>query len=163
MTKEEYNKAVKDYSGRVFRFALKYLKDEENAHDIVQDAFEKLWNNREKVDFEKSRSWLFTTAHNASINFLRKNNRISSLEGEEEWIPMIKDQVKNYEMKEILDLCLEKLSAIQKTIILLRDIEGYSYEDIGEVTDLNESQVKVYLFRARKKIKDFIKDIKLIT
>ena len=164
MTKEDYNKAVRELSGRVFRFAIKYLKNEDDAHDIVQDAFEKLWKNREKVEYEKARSWLFTTSHNAMVNFLRKGKRITSMEtGSESWEPASADEARSYEMKEILDMCLERLPEQQRTIILLRDIEGYSYHDIGEILELSESQVKVYLFRARKKIKDYIKDIRLLS
>ena len=164
LTKEEYNIAVRELSGRVFRFAIKYLKNEEDAHDIVQDSFEKLWNNRDKVEPEKARSWLFTTAHNASINLLRKNNRSRTMDTEEtSWEPTSRDEARKYEMKEILDLCLEHLPDIQRSIILLRDIEGYSYQDIGEILELSESQVKVYLFRARKKIKDYVKDIRLLS
>jgi RNA polymerase sigma-70 factor (ECF subfamily) len=67
-----------------------------------------------------------------------------------------------FELKEIIDLAMEKLTALQKSIILLRDLEGYNYKEIGEMLDLNEPQVKVYLFRARKKIKDQIKDLSIL-
>lgn len=163
MTKEEYNICVKELSDRVYRFALKMMKREEEAHDVVQDAFEKLWNHREKVLPEKARSWLFTTAHNAMINTIKRNKRVESMEDHEAWEPMSRDEARKYELKEILDMCLERLPETQKSIILLRDIEGYSYSDIGEILNLSESQVKVYLFRARKKIKDYIKDIRLLS
>ena len=67
-----------------------------------------------------------------------------------------------FELKEIIDLAMEKLTDLQKSIILLRDLEGYNYKEIGEMLDLNEPQVKVYLFRARKKIKDQIKDLSIL-
>ena len=57
---------------------------------------------------------------------------------------------------------MEKLTNLQKSIILLRDLEGYNYKEIGIMLNLNESQVKVYLFRARKKIKDQIKDLSIL-
>ena len=62
-------------------------------------------------------------------------------------------------MKEILEKSLDTLPPIQKTIILLRDLEGYNYKEIGEILSLTEAQVKVYLFRARQKIKDLLRHL----
>lgn len=72
-------------------------------------------------------------------------------------------EVKNrFELQEIIDLAMEKLTETQKSILLLRDLEGYNYKEIGDMLELNESQVKVYLFRARKKIKDQLKDLSFL-
>jgi len=60
------------------------------------------------------------------------------------------------DLKEILKVALEKLPEIQKSVIMLRDYEGYSYQEIGEITQLNESQVKVYIFRARKTLRNYL-------
>ncbi len=65
----------------------------------------------------------------------------------------------SFELKEIINKYINTLPELQKSILLLRDLEGYSYEEIGKMLKLNESQVKVYLFRARQKMKDQIKDI----
>ncbi|MFN5219020.1 MAG: RNA polymerase sigma factor, partial [Sphingomonadales bacterium] len=59
-------------------------------------------------------------------------------------------------LKEILAKALETLPDIQRTVILLRDYEGYSYDEIGSITGLNESQVKVYIFRARQTLKSYL-------
>ncbi|MFN3343931.1 MAG: RNA polymerase sigma factor, partial [Flavobacteriales bacterium] len=60
------------------------------------------------------------------------------------------------DLKEILNEALQKLPEIQRSVVMLRDYEGYNYEEIGEITNLNESQVKVYIFRARKFLKEYI-------
>lgn len=159
MTKEEYNRAVNDLSHRLFGFVFKLTKDEEDANDLVQDAFMKLWSNRKKVEFKKAKSWLFTTAHNAFINFIKKSNRQVRMD---EGVDVSFESKNRFELKEIIDLAMEKLTDLQKSIILLRDLEGYNYKEIGEMLDLNEPQVKVYLFRARKKIKDQIKDLSIL-
>lgn len=162
MNRHEYNITVKDYSGRLFGFALKYLQNSEDASDIVQDVFEKLWKNRKKVEPEKVKSWLFTCAHNAMINFMKKKSRITysddmsqSEEGQE-------SHSKSYEMKEVIEKVLSQLPPVQKSIILLRDLEGYNYKEIGEILELSEAQVKVYLFRARNKIKKQLKDLTIL-
>ena len=66
------------------------------------------------------------------------------------------------DLKEVLDAALERLPEIQKSVILLRDYEGYSYEEIGEITDLNESQVKVYIYRARIFLKNYIGELESV-
>lgn len=162
MNRREYNIAVKEYSGRLFGFSLKYLQNSEDASDIVQDVFEKLWKNRKKVEPAKVKSWLFTCAHNAMINFMKKKSRMtysddmSQSEGSQE------SHSKSYEMKEVIEKVLSQLPPVQKSIILLRDLEGYNYKEIGEILELSEAQVKVYLFRARNKIKKQLKDLTIL-
>lgn len=67
-----------------------------------------------------------------------------------------------FETKEVIEKCLAILPPVQKSIILLRDLEGYNYKEIGEILTLSESQVKVYLFRARKKLKKHLKDLTVL-
>ena len=161
MNRKEYNIAVNNYSGRLYGYCLKYLQSKADADDIVQDVFEKLWNNRKKVDFEKSKSWLFTTAHNTMLNFIKRKNRISyvnKIESDEKQAC----QIHQIELVEIVENALAILPPTQKSIILLRDLEGYNYKEIGDILDLSESQVKVYLFRARNKIKKQLKNLNVL-
>lgn len=152
---------MKDYSGRLYGFALKYLKNKEDADDIVQDAFEKLWKNRKKVEFQKAKSWLFTCAHNALINMIKKNSRMTYQETTVSNHTVV-SHAHEFEMKEVVANCMAILPPVQKSIILLRDLEGYNYKEIGEILSLSESQVKVYLFRARKKLKKHLKDLTVL-
>ena len=161
MTRKEYNIAVKKYSGRLYGYALKYLKNTEDANDIVQDVFEKLWKNRKKIVTEKAKSWLFTCAHNALINLIKKNSRITYQANTVSSDTAVCHS-RDFEMKEIIEKSLAKLPPLQKSIILLRDLEGYTYQEIGEILVLSEAQVKVYLFRARNKIKKQLKDLTIL-
>src|SRR6201986_2016194 len=76
MTEREYNECVTLYADNVYRFILKNLRQEEDARDVVQSAFEKLWKNRQSVDAEKSKSYLFTIAYHQMIDHLRKTKRV---------------------------------------------------------------------------------------
>ena len=157
MTISEYNSCVDDFSDGVYRFILKNLRDTEVSHDVVQDSFMKLWIKRKDVESKKGKSYLYTTAYHTMIDYIRKNSRNSSIENTEN---VQGETFNSYsDLKEILNLAIEKLPEIQRSVIMLRDYEGYSYEEIGEITNLNESQVKVYIYRARVFLKKFIKTL----
>lgn len=153
MTAAEYNTCVDLFADGVYRFILKNLKDEENARDIVQDAFTKMWEKVRDISFEKSKSYLFTAAYHTMIDFIRKERPKEVLDN---LANMNSTENSGYsDLKEILDEAVEKLPDIQRSVLLLRDYEGYSYEEIGQITGLNESQVKVYIYRARIFMKDY--------
>jgi len=160
MNLDQYNKIVNLYADAVFRFILKNLKNEDKARDVVQDSFEKLWRNKDKVNPDKVKSYLFTTAYHTMIDMIRREKRIEDFGKIEEHDYSHTEQYND--IKEILDLALDRLSEIQRSVILLRDYEGYSYREIANITDLSESQVKVYIYRARKHLKKFIGKIETI-
>ncbi|HYM95133.1 MAG TPA: RNA polymerase sigma factor [Chitinophagaceae bacterium] len=154
MTEKEYNECVTAYADNVFRFILKNLRHEEDARDVVQTAFEKMWRNREVVDAAKCKSYLFTVAYHQMIDHIRKVKRIQL---KEEFSDNIRVQDKPvHNIKKALEDALSRLSETQRSLVLLKDYEGYSYEEIGKITGLNESQVKVYLHRARMQLKNYL-------
>lgn len=154
MTEREYNQCVNLYADNVYRFILKNLRNEADAKDVVQGAFEKMWVNRETVDNERSKSFLFTVAYHQMIDHIRKNKRISLKDvfSENDRGSVVQKQ----DIKRILNEALNKLSDLQRSLVMLKDYEGYSYEEIGQITKLNESQVKVYLHRARLQLREYI-------
>lgn len=159
MTVKEYNFCVKEYSDNIYRFVLKHIRNEELAEDVIQDVFEKVWLKVSDVSFEKAKSYLFQSAYNRMIDVIRKENRQARWKTESEAKVVYQPQV---DTKQIIDQALERLPEIQQSVILLRDYEGYSYEEIGEILELNESQVKVYIFRARKTLKQYLSRLELI-
>lgn len=154
MTVKEYNQCVTDYADNVYRFILKNLRHEEDARDVVQSAFEKLWVKREDVDSAKSKSYLFTIAYNQMIDFIRKHKRVSLKDEFAE--EMCVSEKPAHNIKKVLEIALSRLSETQRSLVLLKDYEGYSYDEIGQITGLNESQVKVYLHRARLQLKSYL-------
>jgi RNA polymerase sigma-70 factor (ECF subfamily) len=154
MTEREYNECVNLYADGVYRFIVKNLRHEEDARDVVQTAFEKLWRAREEVDNEKCKSYLFTVAYNGMIDHLRKVKRVYLKEEFKEDAKVQTRQINN--TKEILQMALTRLSETQRSLVLLKDYEGYSYEEIGKIMNLSESQVKVYLHRARLQLKEYL-------
>ena len=155
MTTKEYNTCVDLYTDRLYRFILKSLRNEADAEDIVQNAFEILWKNIEKVFLDKAKAFLFSVAHKNMIDFIRKNSRMDHTDD------MPEDYAINYakpnsELTDLLQHSLSRLSEIQRSVLLLRDYEGYAYDEIAEITELTESQVKVYIYRARQKMQQYL-------
>jgi RNA polymerase sigma factor (sigma-70 family) len=154
MTGEEYNHSVNNWSDHLYRFAMSLVRDTEISKDLVQESFAKLWEKKETVDNQKVKSYLFTSLHRLVIDQSRKVKHQRNWEASKPYSQTTNNQYSD--LQEVLHKAMQQLTNIQKSVLLLRDYEGYSYEEIGEMTNLTESQVKVYIFRARKFMKAYI-------
>ncbi len=154
MTISEYNLCVDEHADGLYRFVLKNLKNQQAAQDIVQDSYEKLWKKHEEVQFATSKSYLFTTAHHTMIDSIRRSRPTDNIDTADCISDVNNSQYTD--IKDLLNEAIEKLPEIQRSVILLRDYEGYNYKDIETITGLNESQVKVYIYRARKFLMHYI-------
>jgi RNA polymerase sigma-70 factor (ECF subfamily) len=111
-----------------------------------------MWEKVETISFEKAKSYLFTAAHHTLIDDVRKtqiHQRFVVAQPTEHTY----ENTEYNDIYEVLNQAMELLPADQKSVLMLRDYEGYSYEEIAEITKLSESQVKVYIFRARTFLK----------
>lgn len=160
MTSAEYNECVDSHADGLYRFILKNMKDEEEARDIVQDSFEKMWMKHADVEASKAKSYLFTTGYHTMIDRIRKLKKLSDMTEVNEASLFHTEQYSD--VKQIVNNAVNMLPEKQKAVITLRDYEGYSYEEIGEITGLNVSQVKVYIYRARLFIKEYIGSIERV-
>jgi RNA polymerase sigma factor (sigma-70 family) len=154
MTAEDYNDCVKLYADGLYRFMLKSTRRVEDARDLVQSSFEKLWEHRAEVNALKSKSYLFTIGYHKMIDLNRKNSRLEfreSLPDHLEAVPRASPR-----LKELLEKALNRLNERQRTLVLLKDYEGYTYDEIAEITGLNITQVKVTLHRARLILKEWL-------
>jgi RNA polymerase sigma-70 factor (ECF subfamily) len=154
VTVTEYNQCVDSYSDSLYRFILKHIKDEDVAKDIVQDTYEKVWRKVNDIESTNAKSYMFTAAHHTLVDYTRKAKKHG------EFTETVENSLKHdkhySDIKEVLNMALDKLPDIQKSVVLLRDYEGYDYTEIGKITNLTESQVKVYIFRARAALKNYI-------
>ncbi len=154
MTVREYNKSVKEYGDHVYRFIYRSLKDSGRAADIVQDTYEKLWMNVTEIEYEAVKSWLFTSAYNRMIDVIRKDSRLVAVEFYDD--SSLYAEENKSDLNELLHNALQKLPPAQRSVILLRDYEGYSYKEIGDITGLSEAQVKIYIFRGRVALRNIL-------
>jgi RNA polymerase sigma-70 factor (ECF subfamily) len=160
MTVEEYNNCVREHADNVYRFVLKNIREPEKAADIVQDAYEKMWRHHQNVEASKGKSYLFSTAYHVLIDHTRRGKHSVSIEDAD-----LNDHYheRQYsDLQEILHQAVNKLPADQRMVVMMRDYEGYSYKEIGDITGFSESQVKVYIYRARVFLKKFIGSKELV-
>ncbi len=160
MNAKEYNQCVDQHADHLYRFALKHMGDSDEADEIVQQGFLKLWEKHGEVPAEKAKSYLFTTAWRLILDTKAKQARKTELN--EQVMQMPADNTPQPDLKKVIEDALQKLPDIQRSIVMLRDYEGYSYEEIGTITGLNESQVKVYLFRARQTMKKYLVNLEVV-
>ncbi|MDO9510635.1 MAG: RNA polymerase sigma factor [Bacteroidales bacterium] len=157
MTVADYNRCVDINANAVYRFILKNLRDADRAQDVVQEVFAKMWEKRDDINSEKSKSYLFTAAYHTMIDTIRRDKRTTLIDNYSNHGSY--DQKQYTGAKKVIEEALQRLPEIQRIVVMLRDYEGYSYQEIGEITNLNESQVKVYIYRARLALKNYLVSI----
>ena len=161
MTVEEFNSCVDLHSDNLYRFILKNVKDTDKAKDVVQDTYEKLWMKVSDVPSTNAKSYMFTTAYRTMIDMFRRDKKQTRMD-EGEFDDTVSHTKHYSDLKEVLNEAVNKLPDIQRMVVMMRDYEGYSYKEIGAITNLTESQVKVYIFRARIFLKNYIGDIEKV-
>ena len=154
MTIQEYNSCVKNHADALFRFIFKSMKDKMEAENVVQNTFEKLWVKREDIVFETSKAFIFKVGYNNMIDIIRKQKREVSMDAVKENRHYTTEHYTG--AREVLKTAVDKLPENQKTVLLLRDYEGYDYKSIGELTGMTEGQVKINIFRAGQTLKAYI-------
>jgi len=159
MDAKSYNACVHEWADALFRFACKCTGNAEDARDIVQSSFEVLWQKKESVAPEKGKPFLFQVAYNQSVDMYRKKGRVQYQE-ELKYDSSIHPS--DSDLKRVLDKAIARLDEQSRALVLLKDYEGYRYEEIAQITGLTETQVKVYLHRARKTLKQYLVSVEHI-
>lgn len=155
MTVAEFNKCVSDLTDGLFRFVVKNTRDVPSAEDIVQESFVRLWENRDKVVFGSSKSYLYTIAYRLLVD--RGRRRSVHNEVDVSVAAGIRNSEEHHpDLDGIIASALGKLRDDWRMVVLLRDMEGYSYEEIAEITGCTLSQVKVNIFRGRSRLRDLL-------
>ncbi len=157
MNRFQYNTCVDKYADALFRFVLASMRNRMEAEDVVQDSFTRLWEHRQQVDFEKAKSYLFTTAYHCFVDQFRQ--RKAETEINEAFTLRDQRSTPYPDVNEVLHKVVNTLPEAQRTAVLLRDYEGYSYQEIGDITGQSEAQVKTNIFRARTAMRNVIKNI----
>ena len=145
----------------MYGFAYNYLNSSEGAADVTQDVFVRLWNHRDTIDEDRLVGWLLRVTRNACVDAIRRRKAyVKRVETSTEMLmdkadraPLPDAQTESALFHEHLRQALETLDEPQKSIVVLREIQEYKYEEISEALDLPLNTVKVYLHRARKALR----------
>ena len=160
MNLEAFQNRVLPSKNKLFRFALKFLGNEEEAKDIVQEVFIRVWNGREQMnEVQNWEAWCMRITRNLSLDRIRTMTR-KKTQSIEETFDVRHDALTPHEATETHE-SMERISKLiagfpekQRQIIHLRDVEGYSYNEICDIMDIDLNQVKVNLFRARNAVRE---------
>ena len=153
---------VSRYENEVYTLALYLLRDRSDAEDIAQETYIKLWENLEQIDFMRAKSWLMKVTRNKCLDRLRRRvleNQISSDPLNADQVQGPADTLVQKQQISWLRKAIENLNEPYRSLIVLRDIQQNSYNEIARTLELNLDQVKVYLYRARQQLKSSLQEV----
>ncbi len=160
MDLETFQNRVFPVKNKLYRFSYRLLGSSDEAKDVVQEVFLKLWNGRDQLEsIHNVEAWCMRIARNLSLDRLRQSQRhkTDSLEQGMHVAAHTDTPVETAEMKESINRINELMAGLpdkQRQVMHLRDVEGYSYNEISEILELDLNQVKVNLFRARNTVRE---------
>lgn len=156
MDAETFKKEFLPYHEKLYRIAFRILQNESNAEDLVQDTFIKLWNKRDELDsIEKPESYAVIVLRNLCMDMLRQSKEKSHIQYDFD-IPEKESLVSQVEVHDKIDHLtkLMKKLPVQQQQIMALNCDGYSYEEIEEITGLNIANIRVIISRARKTLRE---------
>lgn len=159
MNEQRFHTDVLPLKDKIFRLALRITLNHQEAEDITQETLIRIWEKNDEWDqIESMEAYALSIGRRLSIDHTRKVQLQARKEPEviAAQTLMLSPTPEPDERVEMVHQLIDQLPEVQRTIIQLRDIEGLRYDEIAQATGLTETQVKVYLFRARKKIKEFL-------
>jgi RNA polymerase sigma-70 factor, ECF subfamily len=158
MTTVEFKNTVIPYSRKLYPMLFRILKDEEETRDALQDLMVKLWNKRKELsDCSNPSAYIITVAKNHSYDLLKKKRPIRIGESEEVKLRNMKAEDQDLDVDEKfahVRRVIENLPDKYRTVISLRDIDGFEFDEIKEMTGLEVPNIRVILSRARQKVKE---------
>lgn len=165
MLLEEFKHSVMPIKNKLYRFALRYLGNEDEAKDVVQEVLIKAWDRRDDLHLYQSvEAWCMRLTRNISLNKL-KSGHYSKTDVLEDELTVNYTSQTPYDSAETQDTLkniqrfMQELPPLQMQVLQLRDVEGYSYEEISEAINVSLGQVKINLFRARQRLKNNLQSI----
>jgi RNA polymerase sigma-70 factor (ECF subfamily) len=153
---------VDDYQDQAWSLARYLLKDGAEAEDVCQEAFVKLWNNQDSIDPDKIKAWLMKVTRNGCLDRLRRRKPSEELG---EWHAADASHGPQHgaepqELGQWLQQSIDRLAEPYRSLVVLRGVQQNSYEEVADTLELSLAQVKVYLHRARKQLREDLAEVR---
>lgn len=168
METKTFEKILSEHKDRVFSYSFYVLGNREDAEDVTQDVFIRLWQNMGRIDHSRRTSWIMKVAHNRCIDTARSRKRTVHRRGDPDMLTTENPEIQvsremtpglRNESRETRKLLLEALRRIPvkaRSILVLHYYHGLKYRVIGEMLDINVNSVKVEVHRARKQLRNIL-------
>lgn len=159
MIARDFKTNILPVSKKLLRFAAHFLKDEDEAKDVVQDVFLKLWQKRDELEnVENIEAYAMRMTRNRCLDVIRANKTIpinaeTDRKIKEKTVD-VHEQIEYTESANQIKKLINKLPDLQRKVMHMRDIQQFSYDEIAEITELQLNAIRVNLSRARKKVRD---------
>ena len=158
----KFRQWVDEYQDQAWTLARYLLKDSAEAEDAVQEAFVKLWKNQQRIDPERIRPWLMKVTRNLCLDRLRRRRPTQEWEdwqqSDDAHGPL--QDVQQHELGAWLKHSINGLTEPYRSLVVLRDVQQHSYEEVANVLELSLPQVNVYLHRARKQLREQLAEVR---
>ncbi|MBR4739139.1 MAG: sigma-70 family RNA polymerase sigma factor [Bacteroidales bacterium] len=160
MTAKEYNTSALLWADDAMRFAVRVCGSKADSEDAVQEALASLWQRRDSVALEKGKGYLLSCTYRRLMSLFRHRNVQYNYAAEQQGAAQrTQAPDEGFDLRDAIERSMDQLPAVQRAILQLRDVEGYSYAEIGENLALPEERVQVYLFRARVAMRKYLKQL----
>lgn len=163
---KRFRQWVDDYQDQAWTLARYLLKDPSEAEDVCQEAFVKLWHHQDSIDAAKIKPWLMKVTRNGCLDRIRRRKPVEELNeqttesqgpGGDEG-PL--NNTQRQELGQKLKQCIAGLAEPYRSLVVLRDIHQHSYDEVAGVLELSLPQVKTYLHRARKQLREQLAEVR---
>ena len=159
---KRFRQWVDQYQDQAWTLARYLLKDGAEAEDVCQEAFVKLWQRQDSIDPEKIRPWLMKVIRNGCLDRLRRRKPTEEISdyAVQDHAPGPMQDSQSGELAQRLVQSISGLTEPYRSLVVLRDIHQHSYEEVAVVLELSLSQVKTYLHRARKQLREQLVEVR---
>jgi len=153
---------VEEYQDQAWSLARYLLKDAAEAEDVCQESFVKLWHQQDSIDHDKVKAWLMKVTRNGCLDRLRRRKPTEELG---EWHASAdrdgpSEGAEQLQMGQLLQRGIDRLDEPYRSLVMLRDVQQNSYEEVADALELSLAQVKVYLHRARKQLRESLAEVR---
>jgi RNA polymerase sigma-70 factor (ECF subfamily) len=160
MDRAEYVRAVTEHKDRVHNFALWMLRHPDDARDVAQESLVRMWEHRARIRPPAAGPWLLRTTHNLCLDFLRRRRARPDVPADDPhaWLdrsqPDAARAAERRELHELVARCLQTLTPRDRAVLIMREFEGMTYDEMADLLDMNLGALKVALHRARDRLRE---------